>query len=417
MPQSGERIRVAHIITRLVRGGAQENTLHTVRLHDRARYDVDLLAGPPVGAEGSLEDAAAAAGVNIVRVPDLVREPRPVRDVRALAQLTRLLCAGRYDIVHTHTSKAGFLGRWAARRVGRRGKRGRAGADMETPAGFGKPGVLGAPIVVHTPHGNIFDGYFNPVTTRIYVAMERRAARWTDRIIELTAGGVEQSLARGIGRREQYAVIHSGIDLAPYEAAHAHREQTRAELKVRTSELLIGGVGRLEPVKGFAYFIRAAQRVAAQASEARFLLAGTGSEAAALRREAAALGDRFQFLGYREDVPALMAALDVLVVPSLNEGMGRVILEAGAAGTPAVATRVGGIPDVVREGATGLLVPSGDAEALAEALLLLARAPDDARRLGEAARSLVVPEYGLESMVRRIEGLYESLLEEKHLDL
>ena len=392
MPQSGERIRVAHVITRLVRGGAQENTLHTVRLHDRTRYDVDLLAGPPLGAEGSLEDAAAAAGANIVRVPDLVREPHPLRDVRALAQLTRLLRAERHHIVHTHTSKAGFLGRWAARRAG-------------------------VPIIVHTPHGNIFDGYFNPLTTRVYVAMERRAARWTDRIIELTAGGVEQSLARGIGRREQYAVVHSGIDLSPYNVARDQRLQTRAELKIESTQFSIGGVGRLEPVKGFTYFVRAAQRVAAQAPEARFVLAGTGSEVAALRREAAGLGDRFQFLGYRDDVPAIMAALDVLVVPSLNEGMGRVILEAGAAGVPAVATRVGGIPDVVREGATGLLVPPGDVEALAEALLLLVRAPDDARRLGEAACKLIVPEYGLDSMVRRIEGLYESLLEEKHVDL
>ncbi|HOS03892.1 MAG TPA: glycosyltransferase, partial [Candidatus Hydrogenedentes bacterium] len=241
------RIRVAHIITRLCQGGAQENTLHTARLHDRGRYEVDLLCGRIVGGEASIEDKAASYGVGIVRVPDLVRPLAPWRDVRALHQLERLIRKGRYDIVHTHTSKAGYLGRWAAARAG-------------------------TPIVVHTPHGHVFDGYFPVPLTRLFVRLERRAAKWTDRIIALTPQGVEEHLAEGIGRPDQYVDIFSGIDLEPFEAAIRNRDAMRAALGYGRDEALIGAAGRLEPVKGFAYFVEAARLVCAQAPHARMLL-------------------------------------------------------------------------------------------------------------------------------------------------
>lgn len=383
-----KRIRVAHIITRLCKGGAQENTFHTVRLHNSERFEADLISGPTRGEEGSIEEAVRKTGVTIHREPWLVRRPAPLGDLVTLRSLTRRLREGQYDIVHTHTSKAGFLGRLAAERAG-------------------------VPIVVHTPHGNIFDGYFHPAVTRLYVWMERHAARRTDAIIELTAGGIDAHLDEDIGRREQFRVIFSGIDVKPYETARARREETRAALGVQPHEILIGGVGRLEPIKGFPYFVEGAKLVVETAPETRFALAGSGMQEQELRRAAAPLGDRFQLLGLREDVPDLMAAFDVLVVPSLNEGMGRVLLEAGAAGTPAVATKVGGIPDVVDDGETGLLVPSKNAAALAEAVLELVHAPERRRLMGDTARAKVVPQYSLEEMVRRIEDLYEELLDAK----
>jgi len=394
------KIRVAHIITRLCKGGAQENTFHTVRLHNRKRFEVDLIAGHAHGPEGSIEEAVRAAGIEIQREPWLVRNPAPLRDLLTLHRLTERLHRGRYDIVHTHTSKAGWLGRIAAHRAG-------------------------VPLVVHTPHGNIFDGYFPAPVTRAFVWMERHAARRTHRIIELTPGGIEEHLAEGIGQREQYRVIFSGIDVSPYADAIAHRAATRAALlpvvagspdpATCPSEglLLFGAVGRLEPVKGFTHFIDAAHRVAAVLPNAHFILAGDGSQRAALERQAAPLGERFQFLGLRHDIPSLMAAFDILVVPSLNEGMGRVLLEAGAAAVPVVASRVGGIPDVVDDGETGLLVPPKDAAALADALLELAAQPERRRLMGDTARAKVVPAYSLEEMVRQIEALYEELLDEK----
>lgn len=370
------RIRIAHIITRLCKGGAQENTFHTVRLANPDRFEVDLISGPTSGVEGSIEDAIVEAGVPILREPDLVRDPSLLCDARAYWSLVRRFRDARYDIVHTHTSKAGLIGRVAARRAG-------------------------VPIVVHTPHGNVFHGYFSKPVTRFFIELERYAAKRTDAIIELTAGGVEEHLEQGIGRRGQFRVIHSGVDFAPFDAARTEREATRASLGIAPREILIGGVGRLEPVKGFSYFVAAAGAIARELPEARFLLVGAGSQEQALRDAAAPLGPKFRFPGLRDDVPPIMAALDVLVVPSVNEGMGRVLLEAGAAETPVVASRVGGIPDLVRDGETGVLVAPRDADAITAAVLLLARAPERRRAMGVAARESVVPHYSLETMLRR----------------
>lgn len=386
-----ERFRVAHVITRLCQGGAQENTVHTVRLANQDRFEVDLISGIVRKPETSIEPSVRAAGIKILREPFLLREPAPLRDLITLKRLERRFRERRYHIVHTHTSKAGILGRIAAARAG-------------------------VPIVVHTPHGNVFHGYFNRYLTRLFVWAERHCARRTDRIIELTPGGIEEHLAEGIGQREQYTVIFSGIDTDPFDEAIARREQTRASLGIAPDELLIGGIGRLEPIKGFTYFVDAARVIAEAEPKARFVLAGGGALAEALREQARPMGARFQCLGWYQDVPGLMAALDVAVVPSVNEGMGRVLLEAGAAGVAAVASRVGGIPDIVNDGETGLLVPPRDARALAEAVLELSRSPERRRWMGTMARAKVAPHYSLRTMVERIETLYEELAHEKAID-
>lgn len=376
------RARIAHIITRLSKGGAQENTFHTVRLADRARFEVDLISGHASGDEGSMEATVRSAGIEIIREPHLVRAPAPLRDLLALRGLTRTLRDGRYDLVHTHTSKAGFLGRLAAERAGIRH-------------------------VLHTSHGNVFDGYFNAPLTRLFVWMERHAARRTSRIIELTPGGIEAHLAEGIGQREQYSVVFSGIDTAPFDAAIARRAETRAALGVADTEILVGGVGRLAPVKGFTYFTALARELQSERPALRFVHAGGGEEQGRLQREAAGA---VQFLGMRQDIPDLMAAFDILVVPSLNEGMGRVILEAGAAAVPVVASRVGGIPDIVDDGETGLLVAPRSVAELATAVRTLVHSPERRRLMGATARAKVVPHFSLAAMVQRIEAIYEELL-------
>lgn len=384
------KIRVAHIITRLCRGGAQENTFHTVRLHNRDRFDVDLIAGTNTGEEGSLEDDVVAAGIEILRAPSLVRDVALGKELRAANELARLLRTGRYDIVHTHTSKAGFLGRLAAKRAR-------------------------VPIVIHTPHGNIFDGYFSRGKTMLFSALERNAAKWTDRIIELTDGGIEQYLANGIGKRAQYTTIFSGIDLSEYDDLETKRNSFRHELGIGDSTVLVGGVGRLEPVKGFRYLVEAAQTLL-EKPNLSFVHAGTGSLDFELRTTAKPLGDRFRFLGLRNDIARIMAGLDLLVVPSLNEGMGRVVLEAGAAGTPVIGSNVGGIPDVVRNGSTGVIVPKQDSAAIAASIGELVANRERLVELGSAARDFVVPDFSLENMVEHIESLYETLIKEKDLD-
>ncbi|MBX7258307.1 MAG: glycosyltransferase family 4 protein [Candidatus Hydrogenedentes bacterium] len=384
------RIRVAHVITRLCKGGAQENTFHTVRLAHRDRYEVDLISGPTQGAEGSIEDAVRDAGIDILRVPNLVREVRPAQDVRAYRNLLELFRARRYDIVHTHTSKAGYLGRLAAARAR-------------------------VPIIVHTPHGHIFFGYFNTILTAVFTLMERHAARHSDKLIALTPRGIREHLEQGVGRPEQWTSIFSGIDLHPFEDAVRRRDATRAKLEIPEDAIVIGGVGRLEPIKGFSYFIAAARIVAQRVPQAHFIVVGDGSMADELRRAGADLGSRLRFLGLRKDVPNLMAAMDVFVAPSVNEGMGRVLVEAAAAGVPSVASAVGGVPDIVRDGETGFLVPPKDANALAEAILRLTSDVSLRARIGAEARAHAQG-FSLDRMVTEIETLYEKLIEEKQLD-
>lgn len=384
-----KRIRVAHVITRLCRGGAQENTFHTVRLlRGYDDFEVDLISGPTEGPEGSIEPKIADSGISIHRSPHLIRPAHPRHDLAALNHLTRLFRENGYDIVHTHTSKAGFLGRWAAHRAR-------------------------VPIIVHTPHGHVFDGYFRRPITRLYIHLERHAARWTDRIIALTSDEIDTNLAHGIGHRGQYTVIPSGIDLAPFDQAASRRIETRARLGLTADDFVIGAIGRLEPIKGFEYLIRAMPRILEHRPDAVVLIVGQGSCQDALRAEAKALGDRVQFLGYREDIPEIAAALDVLVVPSRNEGMGRVVVEAGAAGVPAIAAAVGGLPHVIDHETTGLLVPAHDPGALAAAVLDMARDPERRRMMGEAARAKMNPDYSVESMVHQIATLYRELLATK----
>ena len=385
------RVRVAHVITRLCKGGAQENTFHTVRLADGNRFDVDLVSGPTDGDEGSIEEAVRDAGIEILREPALVRAVSPARDWRAMRRLTRLFRDRRYDIVHTHTSKAGYVGRLAAARAG-------------------------VPIVVHTPHGHIFHGYFTKPVTKGFILLERYAARKTHRLIALTPRGIEEQLEQGIGRPDQWTSIFSGIDLAPYDCARERRDETRRALNVAPKEILVGAVGRLEPVKGFTYFVQAARAIAQRAPQTTFILVGDGSLRGPLREESEALGDRFRMLGLREDVPDLMAAMEVFVLPSLNEGMGRVLLECGAAGIPAVASAVGGVPDLIEDGRTGYLVAPGDPGAAAEAVMRLVADSELRAAMGARAREKVVPAYGLRRMVDQIEALYETLIEERSLD-
>jgi glycosyltransferase involved in cell wall biosynthesis len=386
------KLRVAHVITRLCKGGAQENTFHTVRLADRSRFEVDLISGPTGGSEGSIEEKVREAGIEVIREPDLVRAISPRQDWRAYRNLTALFRERRYDIVHTHTSKAGFVGRLAAARTQ-------------------------VPIVAHTPHGHVFHSYFSNPVTRVFVWCERYAARKTDRLIALTERGIEDHLSQGVGTPGQWDHVFSGIDLAPFDAAIRRRAAIRQELGYSPGDFVVGGVGRLEPVKGFTYLVKAARNILESLPHAHILLAGDGALADALRGEASGFGERFRFLGLREDVPELMTALDVFVLPSVNEGMGRVLLESGAAGVPAVATAVGGVPDIVQDEVTGVLVPPRDPKAIARAVVSFSRDPGRRARMGEAARAMVVPAYGLEKMVERIEALYEALIEEKTLDV
>ena len=377
--------RILHVITRLNRGGSATNTLLTVAGLPRP-FRATLVYGrtrelPPLARE-------VADRVESLELPALVRSPSPFHDLRALLGLYRVIRRGAFDLVHTHTSKAGVLGRAAARlaRVRR---------------------------IVHTPHGHYFHGgYAGPAMIGLFVHLERWAATFTDRIVALTDQEARDHLRLGIGTPGQFVTIPSGVDLEPYEKPGEPAATVRAALGLPPHAGLIGSVGRLEPVKGHRYLVDAFAHLAPRFPDLYLALIGDGELAPALRDLVgrAGLADRVRFLGWRDDTPALLHALDLFVFPSLNEGMGRALVEAMAAGCPVVASRAGGIPEVLADGEAGLLVESGDALALARGIETLLLAPALRARLAEAGRQRA-QRYSLDVMRERIASLYRELLD------
>jgi len=354
-------VAALHVITRLTLGGSSENTVASILGLERAGYRCTLAAGLAASEADVIADARRR-GCPVVDVPGLGRDVSPLADLRALATLHRLIRQLRPSIVHTHTSKAGFLGRLAAR-------------------------LARVPAVVHQPHGHVFYGYWGPRRTALYLVLERRAARWTDRVVTLTPRGTHEHLARGIGRPEQYVSVPSGVPTAALRARARPRPAARARLHLAPEAFVVAALGRLVPVKGFDLLVAALPRLAAAASSTRLLIVGDGPERAGLERLAHDLGVRRRLVitGTTADVAGHLAAADVLAAPSRNEGMGRAVVEAMALGLPVVAAAVGGIPCVVADGETGRLVPDGDVDALAEALVDLAQDGPLRRKLGEAA--------------------------------
>jgi glycosyltransferase involved in cell wall biosynthesis len=389
--------KVVHIITRLDHGGSARETVQTVLGHDRSRFHVSLAFGRP---ETTTADDAALlktdlhqldqAGVSVFQVPPLAREINPLLDAWATVSLWRLLRRVQPEVVHTHTSKAGALGRVAA-------------------------WLAGIPVVVHTPHGHVFYGYYGWFLSTLFCYAERLLARLTDRIVTLTDRGAQEHVQYKIAGPQKFVTIQGGIDLAQVRSVQVDPAVKRKELGLPPEGPIIGTVGRLVPIKGHTWLLRAVPRVLAEFPQVCVVLIGDGPMQDELKELAAELGisPHVVFLGTRPDIPECLAALDLFVLPSLNEGMGRVLLEAMAVGCPVVATRVGGIPDIVTDGATGLLVPPRDDRALAEAILTLLRDRSRRAAYGEAAKRHVDGRFDIKTMVHNIERLYDEVWQEK----
>jgi len=375
------RIRVLHVITRLIVGGAQENTLLTVAGLDRARYDVTLASGPTLGREGSLE-ARIAADASFVRVPELLRDPHPANDAVAVARLYALMRRGRYQIVHTHTTKAGLLGRIAAR-------------------------WARVPVVIHTPHGHAFHDYLSRAGSGALIRVERVMARWTHRIVCLTDAERDDHLRYRIGPPRKFEVIHSGVDLERFGTPRIPPEATRRSLGLEGAGPLVGCVARLVPVKGVDCLLDAWPAVRAAVPGAMVVFVGDGPLRSSLEAAAAARGirDAVVFLGVRDDVAELLPMFDLVVLPSRNEGMGRAAVEALAAGRPVVGSRISGLQDVVRDGETGLLVPPGDVPALGRAIVRCLTERPLRERMSAHAKASAEP-YGIAAMLAQLDQLY-----------
>jgi len=338
-----------------------------------------------------------AANINEIYLPQLQRAMAPVDDVRAIVSIYQLLRRERPAILHTHTAKAGSVGRIAATLYNRSA----GGARVR---------------VVHTYHGHVLDGYFGPLTTRVFTAAERQLARATDAIVAISPE-IRNELLRDhrIGREEQYHVIPLGFDLRPMLAVKrdpAAVAAAQAALGLPAGAHVVSTVGRLTAIKQHQLFLETARRVATQDAHAHFLIAGDGELRGALEASARALGlsDRTHFLGWRGDLAAVYGATDVFLLTSRNEGTPVALIESLAAATPAVSTDVGGVRDVIGSRAGGLLAPFDDADALAAHVLALLA--DDARRraMGEQGRRAVQAKYTIERLLDDMERLYRSLV-------
>ncbi len=379
--------KVLRIIARLNVGGpAIQACALTTRL-DPAKYDSRLVAGSEAAGEGSYLDLHGVPIANLIKIPALGRELHPRHDIATLAALIRLMRRERPAIVHTHTAKAGALGRLAAR-------------------------LTGVPIVVHTFHGHVLDGYFSPTTTRVFLGIERTLARRTSRLIAVTPRVRDELLAKDVGSPDRFRVIRLGLDLQPFLDAGRWRGGLRRELGVAADTPLVGIVGRLVPIKAHEVFLDAAARLAARSS-VHFVIVGDGELRATLEARVAALGlgPRVHFLGWRADLPRIYADLDVVALSSLNEGSPVALIEAMAAARPVVSTRVGGVEDVVTHDRTGLLVPSRDAVALGDAIQHLLDRPEVRQSLAAAGQLAVFPAYDMRRLLADIDALYSELID------
>lgn len=376
-------IRILQVVTRLAVRGVPKHVLDLAANLNPERYEVEVLAGRSEPGEGELWAEARERGIKTWYVPALQRKVDPIADLKAYADIRRRLREGSYHIVHTHISKAGILGRLAARRAG-------------------------VPVVVHTYHGQVEEVSGRSLKSYLFRACERCAARWTDRIVAVSEETVKECLRRGIGKPAQYRVIHNGIDLAPFlERCSAPAARVSAG-----AGPCLGTIGSLTREKGLEVLLQAFTLLRQRHPQLQLQIVGDGKLRGELQAMARQLGiaESVHFQGIAADVRPWLASFDLFVLPSLQEGLPTVLLEAMAAGRPVVASRVGGIPEVVIDGRTGLLVPAGDPQALAAALDRLLRDPEMRQAMGQAGRERAVQAFGLERMLRQLEKEYEELL-------
>jgi len=387
--------KVIHVITRLDYGGSAQNTMLTALGHDRAQFEPLVVAGYPgcwdaQGGQAATEENCRQlekAAIRWMLLPSLTREVHPIKDAQALWQLIRLFRQEQPALVHTHTSKAGVLGRvaaWLAR----------------------------VPVIVHTPHGHVFYGHFGPFRSWLFLQIERVLSVLTDRLIALTEAERQDHLDRAVGEADRFVVVPSGIDRERFGRARVQGKQQPDWFGCPPEALIVGSVGWLTDVKGHEYLIEAVAKLKPDFPSLHLVIIGSGDRHDALlqQSELAGLRDAVHLLGHRDDIEACLAGMDLFVLPSLNEGMGRALIEAMAAGLPVIASRVGGIPAVISHERTGLLVLPGDAGALAEALRRLLDRPEWATQLGLAASCSVDSRYGSVSMVHTIESIFAEAL-------
>ena len=384
-------LRIVHVIARLNVGGAALHVLQLAAAQRRRGDHVLVVAGTLAPGEESMEYLAGELGVTVERVPALQRELSPRRDAAAVRELVRILRAERPDVLHTHTAKAGGVGRIAA-----------------LFARDARP-----PVVVHTYHGHVLSGYFGRPQETFYRLLERLLATQTSRLIAVSPEVRDDLVAFGVAPASRFEVIPYGFDLSGRsDGRGSGRALVRAQIGAADGTFVVGWVGRLTAIKRPLDLVRVLAALRDGGVDAVLCLVGDGPERPAVEQLAAGLGvaERCRLAGFQKELPDWYAAFDVFCLTSANEGTPVAAIEALAAERPVVATRVGGTEAVVDDGQTGFLAPVGDVAELAQRLAMLAN--DSALRLemGRRGAEQVRERYGLERMVDDVDRLYRSLL-------
>jgi glycosyltransferase involved in cell wall biosynthesis len=389
-----EPIRVLRLIARLNMGGPALHVSYLTRGLESRGYHTTLVAGKLARGEDSMSFVAEDLGVDVVSLGELHREISPVYDPVAVRRLVQEIRRVRPHIIHTHTAKAGAVGRAAA-----------------LIAGDARPAV-----VVHTYHGHVLRGYFDPLRTQIFRETERALARHTTRLIAVGPEVRDDLVELGVAPTEQFSVIRLGIDLESRVLGDpAQRAEYRALFGLPEERFVVGWIGRMTAIKRVDDIVLSFKALLDRGVDAALVLVGDGPDREGIEQRAYDLGiaRHVLFVGYQRDVAPYYALFDALILPSGNEGTPVVAIEALAARRPVVATRVGGVPDVVDDGEDGFLTDVGDTDGLAAALEQLARDPALRARFGDHGHDKVLPRYRVERLVDDVDALYRELLAEQ----
>jgi glycosyltransferase involved in cell wall biosynthesis len=392
-----EPIRILRAIARLNMGGPALNVAYLAKGLDQRGYATTLAAGRLAHGEDSMAFVTEEMGVPVLAIPAMHRDVSPLYDPLAVTRLVQEIRRIRPHILHTHTAKAGAVGRAAA-----------------LMAGDARP-----PIIVHTYHGHVLRGYFNSARTQFFRETERALARHTTRLIAVGPEVRDDLVELDVAPYEKFCVIRLGIDLESRVLGADRRDEYRKLFGVPADRFVVGWIGRMTGIKRVSDVLLSFKRLLDHGVEATLCMVGDGPDREPAERQAKELGiaKHVLWVGYQRDVSPYYDLFDALVLPSANEGTPVVAIEALAASRPVVATRVGGVPDVVADGEDGFLVGVGDVQGIADALARLARDPALRRRMGERGRELVVPRYRVERLVDDVDRLYRELLTEQGLPL
>lgn len=384
-----EKYKVLHIITRWMRGGgAERNTYFTIKGLDKEKYDIDLVIG------GDSETVPKDLGVRIIRIKNLKRNVYLIPDLIALFQLYRLIKREKYHLVHTHQSKAGFLGRIAGKLAGR-------------------------PVVIHTLHGPLFHENLNPFLKRFFIVLEKIGAIFTDHFVSVGRDLRDYYLEKGIGQPEKYSIIRSYIELDKFQEALNFSDQQIREIKnslgLNNEALVIGMVGRLEKSKGWEEAIKVADGILKRYPKLKFLFVGKGSFRPELEKivEKKGLQSSIIFTGFRKDIEKIIAIFDILILTTPKEGLSQTLVQGALLGKPMISFNVLGAREMIKE--NGFVVSAGNVKRMVEKIDYLLSDLERARRMGEKGKELVNKEWEFETIIEKNNKLYEDLLRSKNL--